>query len=599
METDLSCRVELPGIEREPGTISFEFTCESKSSAGATETHRVEARRGETIAAALIGAGHWEMRKSHLQAGAKRAGATCGMGVCSECIVLVNGVRRRACMEPAAAGLSVKQHPSHAQIGAPAPHPTELTLQPDVLIVGAGPAGLSAACAAAGAGLDVLVVDERRAPGGQFFKQPNEGFHIDPWRVDAQFRAGRELIDAAEQSGARFSFQTSVWGAFRPTEIRATTPTHNLRIRPRRLILACGAYEASVPFQGWDLPGVLTTGAAQTLLRGSLVIPGRRVLIAGNGPLNLQVARELADAGAQIAAVAEAAESPGISSLGALARMGMTSPRLLMSGVEHVLALRRHGVKVCYRHALTRVAPHASDGDKRELIATLSVIDENGHPVRGTEQHHVVDAVCTGYGFQAQSEIARALGCTHSYDARRGGLVVNRDVECRTNVVEVFVAGDGGGLGGAHVAMAQGTLAGVAAARDLGKAATSAVARRASAARKQLARHLRFQSALWSLYAAPLLLQGQLAGPDTQICRCEGLTKGELLAFVDQGMSLAAIKRCSRAAMGGCQGRYCTSVMAEIRRLRTGGSFTEADMLAPRPPFRPTVIAGLSLQQEG
>jgi NADPH-dependent 2,4-dienoyl-CoA reductase/sulfur reductase-like enzyme len=386
-----------------------------------------------------------------------------------------------------------------------------------------------------------------------------------------------------------------VWGAFAPRELRATTPEHSLIIRPQRLIIATGAYEIAIPFPGWDLPGVMTTGAAQTLLRGSLVTPGHRVLVAGNGPLNLQVARELADAGAKIVAVAEAAPPPNLHNLG---RMAFASPALVWSGMKHVLRLRKHGLEVAYRHALTRVEARSP----RELAATTSEIDRDGNPIAGTRTTHLVDAVCTGYGFQSQTEIARALGCAHSYDTRRGTLTVNRDAECRTSVREVFVVGDAGGLGGAHIAMAQGTLAGAAVARDLGKPLSATGEQRTRAAQARLARHTKFQAALWSMYAAPLLQRGQLAAPDTQVCRCEGLTKRDLLTYAEQGMSLAAIKRRSRAAMGGCQGRYCTPVIMEILRLATKTSIGEGDIYAPRPPFRPTPaaqIAALDLQQEG
>lgn len=585
---ELSCRVELPGVRRAQSRVYFAYTDERA-------THRIEAAPGETLAAALIAAGHWEMRQSHLHDGFKRAGITCGMGVCSECIVLVDGFRRRACLEPAAEGLRVEQHPARIPLnGASGTERLESTLTPDVLIVGGGPAGLSAAYTAAETGLDVVVVDERKALGGQYFKQPNAGFVIDDEQLDAQFKRGRALIKSARSSSARFLSETSVWGAFKhdAIEIRATSPSQNLTMRPRRLIVATGAYETLVPFQGWDTPGVITTGAAQTLLRGSLMSPGQRVLIAGNGPLNLQVARELANAGANVVAVAEAAEAPHrLASLRAIARMATSSPTLLASGIAHLLSLRSHGVDVMYRYALTLVKRRG-----RELAATLSLIDNLGNPVEGSEQTFTVDAVCTGYGFQSQTEIARSLGCEHDYDSSRGALAVRRDVYGRTSIPEIFVAGDAGGLGGAQVAMAQGTLAAIAVAGDLGKGQSLPTLDRR--ARARLNRHRRFQAALWSLYSAPLLQQGQLATASTQVCRCEGLTKRDLLAYAEQGLTLPSIKKRSRAGMGGCQGRYCTPVIAEILRACTGTTPTEADLFAPRPPFRPTPLASLSMKQE-
>ena len=609
-------RIQLPGIRRGSTEITFEF-----------EGQSVYARGGETIAAALLNAGHRELRESHVFAG-KRAGMFCGMGVCGECIVLVDGVRKRACMEPAKEGMRVSRHPARAPVAGAAVGVPELALSPDVLVVGAGPAGLSAARAAARTGLDVLVVDERRAPGGQYYKQPNAGFEIDAERLDAQFRAGRALIESVRRSGAQLLSQATVWGAFAPWQIGAkttlgqicvSTPSQRLKVQPRRLVIATGAYERSVPFPGWDLPGVMTTGAAQTLLRANQIAPGARVLVAGNGPLNFQVAREMANAGAEVVALAEAAAAPGVSALPSLLRMTATSSKLVAAGLGDVATLRRHGVKVWHHHVVSRVErvdnerahglheqrssgpPSRSTGVHGRpplavrpdagaaLIATISRIDERGFSIPGSEKHYIVDAVCMGYGFLPQSEFARALGCVHDYDLRRGGPIVQRDSDGRTSVPEVFVAGDAGGLGGAHIAMSQGTLAGLAIARDLGKVPDAAADQDARTARQVLSRHSRFQSALWSLFHAPLLLD-QLADDDTPICRCEGVSKRTLTTLMETSDSIGAIKRQCRAGMGGCQGRYCATVMAEIVRRATGAPVSEADLFAPRPPFRPTPI---------
>jgi D-hydroxyproline dehydrogenase subunit alpha len=176
-------------------------------------------------------------------------------------------------------------------------------------------------------------------------------------------------------------------------------------------------------------------------------------------------------------------------------------------------------------------------------------------------------------------------------------LVVERDAECRTSVPEIFVAGDAGGLGGAHVAIDQGTLAGLAIARDLGRVPPETESRHARLvrrARRTLAKAQRFQSALWTLFEAPMLVD-QLASADTLICRCEDVNKATLSALAtEQAMSLSAIKRATCAAMGRCQGRYCAPIIAEMVQRARGGAPTEADYPAPCPPFRPTPIQALA-----
>ena len=183
----------------------------------------------------------------------------------------------------------------------------------DVLVIGAGPAGMSAALELAGSGMSVVVVDERHDAGGQFFKQRTSAVAPAPAR-DMQYHDGAAMIDKLQKSDARFINAATVWGAFRDAadgiELCATTEFCSYRIQPERLIVASGAYESAPPFPGWTLAGVMTTGAAQSLVRAYRVSPAKRVLIAGNGPLNLQLACELVNAGIDVVAVAEAAPRP-------------------------------------------------------------------------------------------------------------------------------------------------------------------------------------------------------------------------------------------------------------------------------------------------
>ena len=167
-----------------------------------------------------------------------------------------------------------------------------------------------------------MLIDERARPGGQFFKQPGEAHRFAATiAADAQVAEGRARIDRAHRAGVEIVSGAEAWGAFAPLTIGVTTPAQSLLFRPRRLIVATGAYERGVPVPGWTLPGVMTTGAAQTLLKTDGVLPGRRVVVCGNGPLNLQVALELARAGAEVVAVAELAERPGLAKAGPLLRL--------------------------------------------------------------------------------------------------------------------------------------------------------------------------------------------------------------------------------------------------------------------------------------
>ncbi len=568
-------RIASAGISRaDPG---FEFTFEGR---------RVVAHAGETVAAALIAAGHWSFRDS--RSGAPR-GPFCGMGVCGECQVMIDGQSRRACLEPAQPDRIIARHPSRAATG----NPTEEPLTPgnwqertvDVLIVGAGPAGLAAARVAAGAGLTVLVVDERRKFGGQFFKQPGAGFAIDEGQLDAQYSEGRRLYEQALAAGARLQFGATVWAAFAPDLLALVVEGATHVVRARRLILATGAFERAVPVPGWTLPGFITTGAAQTLLRASQVSPGKRVLIAGNGPLNLQVARELSEAGSEVVAVAELAASP-LSSPSAALAMALTSPELCLSGVSQLMHLRAHGVPVLYGHALVEV-----EGSARVERATLGRLDADQGVVSGSQRTFAVDAVCVNHGFMPQNELARALGCEFTVDARTLAWSARCDADGRSSVPGVFIAGDAGGLQGARVAIAQGALAGARVAEEL--QAGSSIE---NVARWQrvLRRHQKFQRALWQMFHAPAL-STQLAQAQTLLCRCEEVSRSRVEAKLGHhAANFGLVKRATRAGMGSCQGRYCSSLLAALMAQRFAATPRSEDFFAPRAPSRPVQLLQLA-----
>ena len=569
-------RVRIRGISRPDS--AFEFSYRGRG---------IRAHPGETVAAALIAAGQWNFRET--RSGASR-GLFCGMGVCGECTLLIDGDARRACLEPARPGADVRPRPALASVSEASTEssPALEHVNVEVLIIGAGPAGLAAAAAAAAQGADVLVVDERTNFGGQYFKQPAKGFEIDESLIDGQFKAGRSLYAEALAAGARFLFDASVWGAFGREDIAVVTEERRMRIHPRRLILAPGAYERPLSVPGWTLPGVITTGAAQTLLRAYSIAPGDRVLLAGNGPLNLQVARELTRAGVKVVAVAELAPARGLQMLPDLVRMAVTSPLLVAEGLGHLLALAVSRVPRLHSTVLLRC--DADETGDRVARATLARVDRQGKPLPGTEQVFTVDAVCMGYGFAPQSELPRAVGCRHIFDPARGALRVIRDAEGRSSEREVFVIGDAGGLGGARLAQSQGTIAGSAAATDLGHPPNPAQLREVDEARRDALSHERFQRALWRVYDAPALTC-ELAEANTLICRCEEVAHSTLEACVAGNVrNPGSIKRLTRAGMGSCQARYCSLSIAAIATaagLRIGD---DAEWFAPRTPFKPVRI---------
>ena len=533
------------------------------------------ARAGLTLAAALTDAGIRGFREGP---GGMKRGLFCGIGVCQDCLVEVDGrPNRRACMTKAENGMAVRTQPARPELKEPyRARRDPVADAPEVLVVGGGAGGLSAAIAAADAGADVLLLDERMVAGGQYFKQRGD----DAEALDPQQAEGAALRRRAEASGARLLDGAEVWGAFAGPAVYATWQDGAVVIRPKTLIVATGAYERPRFVPGWDLPGVMTTGAAQTLWRSYGILPGRRVAILGNGPLNLQVANELRRGGAEIVGVAEAASSPW-GKLRTAAAMLTAAPRLTMAGLATTLALLRSGVPVRYGAAVSMI--ESVDG---ELSVQL-----NG---AGTSRRWTADAVCMNYGFYPQNEILRLLGAAFDYDAARAQLICRRSATCETTVPGLFAVGDCAGMGGALAAAEEGGIAGRAAAA----AARGRPVPVNAMAHRRLARHRRFQRALWMLFAASPQRYDDI-GAETLLCRCEGLRKADIDGPATQsGVEIGNVKRATRAGMGRCQGRYCAQVLAPHIASSHGRPIDEVAFFAPRVPIKPVEIADILAAKE-
>ena len=547
--------------------------------------------QGETIAAALAAAGIAAL-------GARRDGTQrglwCGMGVCQECIVTVDGMpSRRACMTLIDAGMVVTTQGYAVSLPEPIARSTLFTpavQQPQLLVVGAGPAGLAAARTAALCGVRVTVIDERAAPGGQYFKQVAKSHNVvAAERLDAQVRAGRDLIAEVVRLGVTVLREATLWGAFGPKELAVAIVDVQHVFAPDRLLVAPGVYERGVPVPGWTLPGYMTTGAAQTLLRAYRVLPGRRVLVAGNGPLNLQLAAELVAAGVDVAAVVDAAAAPRMRDMALLLRAATSAPGLICDGLRYRARLRRAGVPLIHSSAV--IAAH---GEARVDACTVARIDAAGRPIAGTSRRYAVDTVCVGYGFLPSNEIPRALGCRHAVHDGRGTLSTLVDGDGLSSVAGTYVIGDVVALAGAHAARCQGTITGYAVARSLGQPLPASMAREQRDARRALSRHLAFQRALWHLFAAPAL-DLQFATTETIVCRCEGVTRADIDHALASGATTSgAVKRRTRAGMGRCQGRYCAPLVTAMLPAAADSPRDELSGLAPRAPVKPIRIGDLA-----
>ena len=546
----------------------------------------LDALEGESVAAALSAASIVAFRKARSDA---PRGLWCGMGACFDCLVTIDGAaNQRACMAKVRAGMRIESQATPAAPLAPvASGAAAEERRCDVLVVGAGPGGLSAALAAASAGVSVVVLDERAQPGGQYFKPlaPSQRF-ADESAADQQFRAGRSLEQRVRAAGVSIESEATAWGAFAPDDLAAVVGGKAVVYRPRQLILAAGAYERPVPIPGWTLPGVMTTGALQTLARAYRVSPGRRVLIAGNGPLNLQLAVELVGSGVEVVAVVESAPRPGLAAWRDAFALAWHRADLAGQGFGYLAVLRARGVPVLWGRAVV-----AAIGESRFERAHLARIDPDGRPIAGTERELAADALALGYGFVPSTELARSLGCRHRFvDRHVGYLTTETDGDGRTNVPGVCAIGDGATIGGASIAVERGMLAGLAAAEALGRAVPPR-----DFMRRKLAHDDAFQAALWRFFR-PAPFRPDTLDDATVVCRCEEVTAGEIRRVVADGYPhLGAVKRHTRCGMGRCQGRYCAAVAARLAGDST--ALGEFSLFAPRLPAKPVPVAAIAFEQ--
>lgn len=452
----------------------------------------------------------------------------------------------------------------------------------ELLVVGAGPAGLSAAVEAASAGVRVLVVDDNLRAGGQIFRQLPSAFRSSSsLRHQPDFRKGHALLAEAEAAGVEFRFDCTVWSCFETGVLDVSDGGSPGRIRADRIVIAAGAHDRPVPLPGWTLPGVFTVGGAQALLKSQRLLPGNRMLLAGVGPLLLVVASQLAEAGVRVVGVAEPV--PALRALTILPALAREWP-LLRDGIRYRRILVRHRVPWFARSVLVRI-----EGSEEVAAAWIARVDTHWHPIAGTERRFEVDAVATGYGLQPSIELPRLCGCAMRYDEGSRSWIPVRTVSMESTVPGIYVVGDGAGVAGAVVAAAEGRVAGIAAAHSLGRLTSEEARRRIEPHDRRLRALERFRRAVERVYEIQEGLYS-LADPGTLICRCEEVSLRDLEEAVSDGAdSPAVLKSFTRCGMGSCQARMCGAATAEFLASRLRRSPGVIGLPPAAPPAKPVV----------
>ncbi len=446
----------------------------------------------------------------------------------------------------------------------------------ELVVVGAGPAGMAAAYSAGRLGLRTVVLDSEPTPGGQYYRHPSQ---VRPPSTVASF-----LHYVRRSTLVTYMPETVAWHLEPGFKVYIERPSGPQVLTSRCVILATGAWERPVPFPGWDLPGVVTAGAVQALLKGYGVIAGEPLVLAGGGFV-LTVARQVLTSGGKLAAVVLTGSSPLVSG----AWLMLRRPSVLGELTATLGLLARHKVPV-YTGWLVREA--VGTRTLREVVLVRH--DRAMSPIPGSATRLRARVLGVGYGFVSSTQLARVAGCQLTWDGLHCQWLPKVNADLETTVKGLFVAGEAAGSAGAHVAELEGELAALCAFERL-RGTDSALAERRNKlqAKREVAR--RWAAQIQRLSALRPGIFG-LASRDTVVCRCEKVSWGEVIdALSEYPPDLTALKAATRIGMGPCQGRFCEPSLIPMVAQQAGVDPGMVEPFSVRPPVEPIEVGRLAL----
>ena len=445
---------------------------------------------------------------------------------------------------------------------------------PDIVIVGAGPAGVRAAEALHAEGIRPILIDEGRQAGGQGYRAPPAVLPLDIARLMGSQAAKYHALHAcftALRDAIDYRPDTLVWAVHDQT-LHVVSQGHAATLRFDALIVATGAMDRIIPMPGWTLPGVFTLGGAQVALKDQGCFIGRRIVFCGSSPLLSLAAAQYLDLGADIAAVCDT--TPYREKLLAAPRLA-NDPGTVLRGLGYLRQLQRGGVPVL--HGVGLVAIEGAD-----RVEALMVRDR-----QGVEQRFTCDAVALGYGLKPETQLADLAGARFRYDGDVRMWLPSIDTDGRAGE-KLYLAGDGSAIGGADAAEASGRLAAQAVLFDLGIGAAPN-----AALRRRVARLRRFQKGLAKAFAWPSA-QMRTLGDDVMLCRCEAISIGEVRRAMNEVLGpieVNRVKAITRCGMGRCQGRVCGPALQELVASHAGIAPEAAGRLRGQAPVKPIAMA--------
>jgi D-hydroxyproline dehydrogenase subunit alpha len=457
-----------------------------------------------------------------------------------------------------------------------------------VIIVGSGIAGLAAADLLSAHGLRVLVVDDNACSGGQLLRQPiygkkpNSGF--EPDRIK---RRGSRLSTALKHRRVEMLQNAQVLGIYpENTLLVEAPPGRAAEYRAQAVVLATGARERQVPFKGWTLPGVISTGGAQILMKGSRILPGVKPLIAGCGPLLFVVAAEiLANRGKVMGILDLSSAAKKLNVFGAGPAIGSK----LFEGALCLARLAAARVPLWQRRRVVEAR-----GSRCLEAVVAARVDARGRVRPGTERVYPVDTLAMGHGFAPNIELPLQAGCRVRYADAAGGWHVAVNAAMQTSVAGIHAVGETTGIGGGGKSLVEGRLAAWHILKAMGRVKPTAHRRHVATLERRRRRQVIYGGFINRLCQPPPALYADL--PDeTLICRCEEIRLGEIRRAMGNGFTtLDGLKRATRCGMGLCQGRTCGPILIDLLRHVGRGCPEAIGPPSSRAPVKTVTLGALA-----
>ena len=456
----------------------------------------------------------------------------------------------------------------------------------EVVIIGGGPAGMSAASVLAEHSVKTLLIDEKGRLGGQLWRGIAEPAAPSRFANSPNDRINLSITKGCRNGSLRIQTPACVLGIFPDKSILLSTEKDTImEIKAQTILFATGAREKVRPFDGWTLPEVMTVGGAQLLLKNYNVLAASEILVSGAGPLLYLLCGDVLSRGGTISALLDRSSFISVLGITRLMRGQLSKFGQGLSSFSHMLKAQ---VIPRYRTQITRAV--RQDGC---IEATAQKTGQDGTFISGSSRRYKTQMIAVTNGFVGNIELPQIAGCHLDYSLDKGGWSVTVDTAMETSVSGMFAAGEITGVAGGHKAMVEGRLAALSILHQAERISTGDFENKRRPLLVNRIRYQRFGAYLNQQWAIPRK-EWDTIDDDTIICRCEDITLGKLRSWIKSGFSSPSVlKRATRCGMGTCQGRTCGPLIYDILAAYAPTARTEG-LFSVRVPVKPVSLGALA-----